>query len=941
MRIDNPISDNAIITGSFTGSFKGDGSQLTGIEHPSIPAGVVSGSGQIVLSDTVGYSALDGRVTSVEGDVSAILAASSADKDSFAEIVTLINSVDTDNDQAFAGYVTSNDAAVLANTTKLAGIEEGATGDQTAEEILTALKTVDGAGSGLDADLLDGQSSSYYATAAAVAANTQALADLDLTYASDADVSTVQSNIDSEASTRAAADTLLQANIDAEAATRAVADSALQANIDAEESARIAADTLLQANIDAEEVARIAADGVLDGKITTEKGRIDAILSASSADKDSFAEIVSLINTVDTANDQAFAGYVVSNNAAVANNATDISAEEIARISDVAAINSKLDGIESGATADQTPAEILAAIKTVDGAGSGLDADLLDGQSSAYYATATAVAANTSKLSGIEAGATGDQTGAEIKALYEAEADTNAFTDAASAKLAGIEAGATGDQTAAEILTALKTVDGTGSGLDADLLDGQSSAYYATAASVSSNTTAIAANTSKLSGIEAGATGDQTAAEILTALKTVDGAGSGLDADLLDGQSSAYYATAAAVSSNTTAIATNASGIAANASAIATINAKDPVLTVTGDASGTATFTNLGNASMTLTIADDSHNHTIANVDGLQSALDAKATPADVTTAVNNLINGAGTAYDTLKELGDAITANDSDISTILTTQAGLQSQINGKQAAGTYNTIIGTDTDVNTSGATIIDNIYMTDGVITSHGTRVLTLGDLGYTGATNANYITNNNQLANGAGYITSYTDTNTTYSAGAGLSLVGTVFSHTDTSAQGSVNNSGRTYIQDITLDGFGHVTGIASATETVVNTDTNTTYSAGNGLSLSGTTFLMSGTYSGNFTATGDITAYSDSRLKKDVKTIEGALDKTKALRGVEFTRISDDAKSIGVIAQELEAVLPELVLTDDEGMKSVNYAQITGLLIEAVKELSAKVDELSK
>ena len=848
MRIDNPISDNAIITGSFTGSFKGDGSQLTGIEHPSIPAGVVSGSGQIVLSDTVGYSALDGRVTSVEGDVSAILAASSADKDSFAEIVTLINSVDTDNDQAFAGYVTSNDAAVLANTTKLAGIEEGATGDQTAEEILTALKTVDGAGSGLDADLLDGQSSSYYATAAAVAANTQALADLDLTYASDADVSTVQSNIDSEASTRAAADTLLQANIDAEAATRAVADSALQANIDAEESARIAADTLLQANIDAEEVARIAADGVLDGKITTEKGRIDAILSASSADKDSFAEIVSLINTVDTANDQAFAGYVVSNNAAVAQNSSDISdnaaaiaSEEIARISDVAAINSKLDGIESGATADQTPAEILAAIKTVDGVGSGLDADLLDGQSSAYYATATAVAANTSKLS----------------------------------------------------------------------------------------------------GIEAGATGDQTAAEILTALKTVDGTGSGLDADLLDGQSSAYYATAAAVSSNTTAIATNASGIAANASAIATINAKDPVLTVTGDASGTATFTNLGNASMTLTIADDSHNHTIANVDGLQSALDAKATPADVTTAVNNLINGAGTAYDTLKELGDAITANDSDISTILTTQAGLQSQINGKQAAGTYNTIIGTDTDVNTSGATIIDNIYMTDGVITSHGTRVLTLGDLGYTGATNANYITNNNQLANGAGYITSYTDTNTTYSAGAGLSLVGTVFSHTDTSAQGSVNNSGRTYIQDITLDGFGHVTGIASATETVVNTDTNTTYSAGNGLSLSGTTFLMSGTYSGNFTATGDITAYSDSRLKKDVKTIEGALDKTKALRGVEFTRISDDAKSIGVIAQELEAVLPELVLTDDEGMKSVNYAQITGLLIEAVKELSAKVDELSK
>ena len=69
-----------------------------------------------------------------------------------------------------------------------------------------------------------------------------------------------------------------------------------------------------------------------------------------------------------------------------------------------------------------------------------------------------------------------------------------------------------------------------------------------------------------------------------------------------------------------------------------------------------------------------------------------------------------------------------------------------------------------------------------------------------------------------------------------------------------------------------------------------------------------------------------------------LDKTKALRGVEFTRIADEKRSIGVIAQELETILPELVLTDSEGIKSVNYAQITGLLIEAVKELSAKVDE---
>ena len=68
-------------------------------------------------------------------------------------------------------------------------------------------------------------------------------------------------------------------------------------------------------------------------------------------------------------------------------------------------------------------------------------------------------------------------------------------------------------------------------------------------------------------------------------------------------------------------------------------------------------------------------------------------------------------------------------------------------------NTIIGTDSDITTSGATVIDDIYMTDGVITSHTTRTLTLANLGYTGATDANKITNTNQLTNGAGFLTSY--------------------------------------------------------------------------------------------------------------------------------------------------------------------------------------------
>jgi hypothetical protein len=114
-----------------------------------------------------------------------------------------------------------------------------------------------------------------------------------------------------------------------------------------------------------------------------------------------------------------------------------------------------------------------------------------------------------------------------------------AMSAADKAKLDGIEPGATADQTAQEILDAIKTVDGSGSGLDADLLDGSQHRGLGGGEHAAATTSAAgfmsATDKAKLDGIEAGATGDQTAAEILALVKTVDGGGSGLDADLLDG----------------------------------------------------------------------------------------------------------------------------------------------------------------------------------------------------------------------------------------------------------------------------------------------------------------------------------------------------------------------------------------------------------------------
>ena len=93
--------------------------------------------------------------------------------------------------------------------------------------------------------------------------------------------------------------------------------------------------------------------------------------------------------------------------------------------------------------------------------------------------------------------------------------------------------------------------------------------------------------------------------------------------------------------------------------------------------------------------------------------------------------------------------------------------------------------------------------------------------------------------------------------------------------------------------------------------------------------------GNFTAAGNVTAYSDERLKHDVQVIHGALDKVKALRGVTFKWNRDNSMGIGFIAQELEQVCPELVHNCAD-IKSVAYGNVTALLVEAVKELSVQI-----
>jgi hypothetical protein len=137
------------------------------------------------------------------------------------------------------------------------------------------------------------------------------------------------------------------------------------------------------------------------------------------------------------------------------------------------------------------------------------------------------------------------------------------------------------------------------------------------------------------------------------------------------------------------------------------------------------------------------------------------------------------------------------------------------------------------------------------------------------------------------------------------------------------------------------GAAFTTNQTSNETISLNVNTGNGLTISGDSVVMSGSYTGSFTATGDVTAYSDESLKTNIQTIDNALDRVEAVRGVTFDRIEDGSTSTGVVAQELLAVLPEAVHTDANGVHSVAYGNITGLLIEAVKELSAEVKELKK
>ena len=183
--------------------------------------------------------------------------------------------------------------------------------------------------------------------------------------------------------------------------------------------------------------------------------------------------------------------------------------------------------------------------------------------------------------------------------------------------------------------------------------------------------------------------------------------------------------------------------------------------------------------------------------------------------------------------------------------------------------------------------------------------------------------------------------------------TALQYKDAFFDGTVKTDTLTVDENATIAGNLTVSGTFSGN---VTASARTALSAGTGISYNNSTGVITCTVdtpaevglgnlsnngnnlSGNFTATGNVTAFSDARLKENVETIEGALDKVSQMRGVMYDK--DGERGTGVIAQEMQQVMPEVVIDSGRGdYLSVAYGNIVGVLIESIKELKAEIEEL--
>ena len=334
----------------------------------------------------------------------------------------------------------------------------------------------------------------------------------------------------------------------------------------------------------------------------------------------------------------------------------------------------------------------------------------------------------------------------------------------------------------------------------------------------------------------------------------------------------------------------------------------------TGTVSGltlTGTVTTTGSLTLGGTLSLGSLN-TLGTAAGLSSTLviaqggtNSTATPtaggAGYGTGTAHAYTAAGSAGQVLTSAGVGAPTWTTPTTAVTTISGGTTGLTPASATSGTV-TLGGTLVASNggTGVATLTGLVYGNGTAAMSAATAAQVVGVIGATAVTNA---------------------TNSTACSGLAASA---------TLCNGNYNT---TNAQNNGTDGWWRSTGSAGW------------YSTSFGVGIYATETTNVRTYNGaNFIAAGNVTAYSDIRLKENVKTIPNALEKVQAIRGVTFTRNDmEDTEKVhtGVIAQEVLAVFPEAVmLAREDDFYTVAYGNMVGLLIEAIKEQQSIITNLS-
>jgi len=354
-------------------------------------------------------------------------------------------------------------------------------------------------------------------------------------------------------------------------------------------------------------------------------------------------------------------------------------------------------------------------------------------------------------------------------------------------------------------------------------------------------------------------------------------------------------------------------------------------------------------------------------VSGLTTATGGVTTPANIVTTGSGSITSASTIVSSgAMTSGGALTVSSGGITVVSGT-----STINGNvniQSSGSLS-VAGLTTA--TGGVTTPANIATTGtGTITSAGKLTASSSmDVNSGTLTTASGVTStfngNVNIANGstlsvAGAATCASSLSVTGATNlGGVTTTGTIVANGPITANNGISMPGTVTAGAVTTTGTGAVTAGGPVTAGGAVT-AGTTITSGGAATLGGNTTIKGGSLgctlsvTGTIGATSDIGLVSDERLKTDITTIQNALEKVNKLRGVYYKRnkILDkdeniDRLHIGLIAQEVEKIVPESVIINEESKekyRSVIYQNMVGLLIEAIKELDTnytkKINDLT-